>query len=533
MSKIGELVVKIGADASALKKGLADSSTQLETFGKKMETMSGKMKTMGATMSTAITLPIIGAIGASFKLASDYNESLNKVQVAFGDNSDQVTAWSQNTLKQFGLAKGTALDMAAGFGDMATSMGLNTQQAADMSTNLVGLAGDLASFKNIGFDEANTALTSIFTGETESLKKLGVVMTEQNINEWLASKGIKKKIGQMSQAEQVQARYNYVMEKTQNAQGDFARTQGGAANQTRIFWESLKELGQTFGEQILPVITPIIEKLNGLIQKFGKLSPTTKNLILIFAGIVAVVGPVLLILGTLAGAVSAISAALPILGGVFAALAGPVGIAIAIIAALIVIGVLLYKNWDKIKAFGVSMWDAIKIQWNNSAVILKNAMREAGQGIIEIWGKIKGAILDAVASAIEFVGATDKAAAVQYEADMAKYKSLGTYGKQGGRGEQNKKLFGYASGTTSARPGLAWVGERGPELVNFRGGEPVFNNRNSMAMMNPTITHTGTIKVEGVNSMSHLVGVTEIIASELAKDVRRWPSKTAALPSRA
>ena len=89
---------------------------------------------------------------------------MNKVEVAFGDNADEVKSWGDTTIKQFGIAKGTALDMASLYGDMATGMGVNTKEASKLSTNLTGLAGDLASFKNVSIDVAKTALAGVFTG---------------------------------------------------------------------------------------------------------------------------------------------------------------------------------------------------------------------------------------------------------------------------------------------------------------------------------------------------------------------------------
>lgn len=145
MSTIGELLVKIGADASGLSKGLNAASKDIETTKQKLESVGSKFKAIGGTMTAAVTLPVLAGATAAVKLASDYNESLNKVDVAFKNNAKEVEKWAGTTLKSFGIAKGTSLDMAATFGDMATSMGLNTAQAAQMSTKLVGLAGDLAS----------------------------------------------------------------------------------------------------------------------------------------------------------------------------------------------------------------------------------------------------------------------------------------------------------------------------------------------------------------------------------------------------
>lgn len=283
--------------------------SKLDNIDKKASKLGEGFSKVGKIISIGLTAPIVAAGTYAAKLASDFNESLNKVEVAFKGNAQEVKDWSDTTLKSFGLAKGTALDMASGYGDMATSMGLPTSSAAEMSKKLVGLAGDLASFKNIGISEANTALTAIFTGETESLKKLGIVMTAANLQEYAASQGIRTKILDMTQAEQTQLRYNYVMAKTVNAQGDFVRTGAGTANSARVLQESLKELGTTLGQNILPVITPIIQKISEMAQKFGELSPEAQKTILVVAGIVAVAGPLLIVVGSLTTAISAITAA--------------------------------------------------------------------------------------------------------------------------------------------------------------------------------------------------------------------------------
>ena len=134
-------------------------------------------------------MPLAAAGVASVNFSSDMQEAVNKVEVAFGNAADSVKSWSSTTLNSIGLAQGTALDMAALFGDMATSMGYSQDAAAQMSMALVNLAADLASFKNIGIDQASTALKSIFTGETESLKELGVVMTQANLEAYALAEG--------------------------------------------------------------------------------------------------------------------------------------------------------------------------------------------------------------------------------------------------------------------------------------------------------------------------------------------------------
>jgi hypothetical protein len=276
----------------------ADLDKELSSVDKKLQKLGDSTKKIGERLSLSLTAPLLLAGTAAVKLASDFDESMNKVQVAFKGSSKEVIAFSKTTLKSFGIAQGTALDMAAQFGDMSTSMGLSTGQASKLSTGLVGLAGDLASFKNMNIKEVTTALNGVFTGETESLKRLGVVMTENNLKHFAMSQGIKGNIKDLDESQKVLLRYNYVMAKTANAHGDFERTGGGAANQMRMFGESMKELGVSFGQVILPAVTSIIKALNGMLLKMNELSPATKTFLLIAGGIAALAGPMLYIAGS-------------------------------------------------------------------------------------------------------------------------------------------------------------------------------------------------------------------------------------------
>lgn len=281
------LMVKLLGDASSLKNSLRTSQSSLDRFSKKI----GKI---GKQLSVKLTLPIITAGGVAVKFASDLQESFNKVDVTFKNSSNEVRDFAKTALKQFGLAEGSALDMAATFGDMATGMGLTTDASADLAKSLVALTGDLASFKNLRADEVFTALTGVFTGETESLKRLGVVMTEHNLKQFAVNQGIQKNIKDMTQQEKIMLRMQYVTQVTANAQGDFARTSGGAANQTRIFREGLKELAANFGQLILPAFTKVVKKLNGFVDGLRNMDADTKKIAITIAGLAAAIGPAML-----------------------------------------------------------------------------------------------------------------------------------------------------------------------------------------------------------------------------------------------
>ncbi len=293
--RIGDVTIRIGASTKQLENDLRRAERSLQAT-------ADKFQTIGTNLTLGITAPLAIIGGASFKMASDFEESLNKVRVAFGESAGSVEEFAKTTITSIGLAEGSALEMASLFGDMATSMGLTRPAAAEMSKSLVTLAGDLASFKNIGIEEAQTALAGVFTGETESLKRLGVVMTEANVQAYALTQGITKKLNAMTQAEKVSLRYAYVMSVTKNAQGDFARTAGGAANQMRTTQEALKEAGQALGKILLPAFTAVITKINSAIKSFTNLDSGTKNFIISLAGVLAALGPVIYIVGVLKSA---------------------------------------------------------------------------------------------------------------------------------------------------------------------------------------------------------------------------------------
>lgn len=155
--------------------------------------------------------------------------------------------------------------MASTFMSMGNGMGISADTGKKMAKTLTGLAGDMASFYNVSQDVAQTALNSIYTGETESLKKFGVVMTEANLQQYAYSKGITKQVSAMSQLEKVYLRYSYVLNSTKNAQGDFARTSGSWANQVRLLKEQFSQLLGILGKGLISVLNPIIKALNTML----------------------------------------------------------------------------------------------------------------------------------------------------------------------------------------------------------------------------------------------------------------------------
>lgn len=372
------------------EKGIGDMPDipiEEKTIGvqEKLDALSGSMTNFGNKMSLAVTAPLVALGGKMVSSASDMEENLNKVDVAFGKSADKVKAWADTATESFGLSKNQALEATSLFGDMATSMGLPQDAAANMSTSLAGLAGDLASFKNIDIEQAMTALNGVFTGETESLKTLGIVMTETNLKQFAEDAGLV--YNEMSQAEKVQLRYAYVMETTKNAQGDYARTADGTANSMRTLQASFDNLIALLGESLLPAITPIIQFITDLLKKFSELDPGTQKMIVIIGAVLAALGPVMSVVG---GIISVVSTLIPIITAVVSAL-NPVTLAIgAVIAAI----VLLIKNWDTVKETMQKFDEFLQeiFAKNFTEVfgpVLGEALNAFFQNVENIWNSIK------------------------------------------------------------------------------------------------------------------------------------------------
>lgn len=203
----------------------------------------------------------------ALQVASDLTEVQNIADVAFGSMAWKAEKFSKSALEAFGMSELSAKKTSGTYMTMAKSAGINENAASDMAVTLAGLTGDVASFYNISQNLADVRLKSVFTGETETLKELGVVMTQTNLQAYALSQGINKNISDMNQAEQTTLRYNFVLDRLAFVQGDFARTSSSWANQIRILQECFKQLLGIIGNGLIAALTPVVQFLNMIISK--------------------------------------------------------------------------------------------------------------------------------------------------------------------------------------------------------------------------------------------------------------------------
>ena len=247
-------------------------------FESQMAGITGMAKKAGAALAAAFGVKKLVDFGKQcLELGSNLAEVQNVVDVTFPKMTAQVDEFAKSAAKSFGLSETMAKQYTGTFGAMAKAFGFTEKQAYDMGSTLTGLAGDVASFYNISQDEAYTKLKSVFTGETESLKDLGVVMTQTALDSYAMANGFGKTTSAMSEAEKVALRYQFVQDKLSAAQGDFARTSGSWANQCRILSLQMQSLMATIGQGLINLFTPIIRVINTVIGKLATLANAFKS----------------------------------------------------------------------------------------------------------------------------------------------------------------------------------------------------------------------------------------------------------------
>lgn len=246
-------------------------------FESQMAGITGLAKKAGATLAAAFGVKKLVDFGKQcLELGSDLAEVQNVVDVTFPKMTAQVDEFAKSAAQSFGLSETMAKQYTGTFGAMAKAFGFSEKQAYDMGTTLTGLAGDVASFYNLSQDEAYTKLKSVFTGETESLKDLGVVMTQTALDSYAMANGFGKTTSAMTEAEKVALRYQFVQDQLSAAQGDFARTSDSWANQCRILSLQTQSIMATIGQGLINLFTPVIKVINIAIGKLTTLADAFK-----------------------------------------------------------------------------------------------------------------------------------------------------------------------------------------------------------------------------------------------------------------
>ena len=349
---IGFLNFKFGADLKGFDRAMKKAQKNLKKFGKNIQRT-------GENLTTGLTLPILGLGAASLKLASDFEETNAKFKTVFSSIQAEAEQTAKVFADSFGLSDLAAKQLLSNTGDLLVGFGFTEKSALDLSKQVNELAVDLASFTNFsgGAEGASAALTKALLGERESIKSLGIAITEADLKQFAADHGLVWK--ELDRVAKANLTYQLALKQSSKAIGDFERTQDGFANQVRITKGELTDAAISLGEHLLPMAQKAIAVFRGLIERFNALSVSTKENIVKWGLIVAAIGPALIIFGKMVVGVSgliklfaALRTAVLATSGAFKALTvamvkNPIGAVIALLTTAAAGYFLLAENTKK------------------------------------------------------------------------------------------------------------------------------------------------------------------------------------------
>ncbi len=271
MAADGSVIIDTRMDTTGVQNGVSAIKQSFNGLG-------SAVKKIGLLIGGAFAVGKLVQFGKEcVELGSDLAEVQNVVDVTFTTMSDKVNEFAKNAMTSAGLSETMAKRYVGTFGAMSKSFGFSEAQAYDMSTALTQLTGDVASFYNISQDLAYIKLKSVFTGETETLKDLGVVMTQSALDQYALANGYGKTTSAMTEQEKVALRLAFVQKQLSAASGDFIRTSDSWANQVRVMQLQLQSLKATVGQGLINIFTPVLKVINVLLGKLATLANAFKS----------------------------------------------------------------------------------------------------------------------------------------------------------------------------------------------------------------------------------------------------------------
>lgn len=460
------------ASIQEAREELARASVALDQLedhtNKSTDAFSRLAKAIGLVM---IARKALDTIKTGIDYASDLAEVQNVVDVTFGSATEAINSWSKECLAAYGMNEVSAKRYAGTLGAMLKSSGLAGDAIVDMSKDMVGLAGDMASFYNLDLETAFEKIRSGISGETEPLKQLGINMSVANLEAYALSQGITTAYNEMSQAEQVMLRYNYLMSTTADAQGDFARTQDSYANQTRLLSESWLEFTGIMAEQLLPVLTTIVSWLNNIVAFLTENADMVSAVLVGLAttvGILAVAWVVhaaaqwLAVAANQALIVSLLSNPILwialIIGGLVAAMYRWIQSIGGVKNAWEICKLALIVGWNAVKlAFFTGVYwvidlvDKLKLCWQKAGVAIANFMGDMKVSVLTILQNMINGAIDIIN---KFIGVLNKIPGVSIDAiEHVTFATTAAAENEAAKSARAADLAAYESELASAKAG--------------------------------------------------------------------------------
>jgi hypothetical protein len=357
MSTVATLAAKLTMDSNNFE-------TKIDNAAKKLQNFGARATEAGRSLTGFLTVPIAGALGLAVDAASDLNESLSAVGTTYGDAAAGIISASEGAAKSVMMSQQQYLAAATVLGVYGQAAGLTGDDLTAFGNDSIRAAADLASFYNIPVDEALEAIQAGLRGEAEPLSRFGILMNEASLEAYALEQGIWDGTGAMTDQQKILARQGFIMDNLGAANGDAARTADSFANRMKTLRATLVNVAASIGNLLLPYAISLASKLQSLADRFQKLGDGTKKIILIFALIAAAIGPLLMVIGMLAGSIGSIIAIAPKLVNAFKvvrlAMMSSLGPILIIVAALAILYLIWSKDLFGIKTKITKWFDAFK-----------------------------------------------------------------------------------------------------------------------------------------------------------------------------
>lgn len=514
---------KAKAKLNDMEREVKQNDDAINGLGDEMEKTGKKTSTFGDVLKANLTSQaIIGGLKAisreiieisrsvvnfaadGVKLASDLGEVQNVVDTTFGKNAESIDKFAKSAASAYGLSELAAKQYTGTLGAMLKSMGLTDGNVLSMSKDMVGLAGDMASFYNLDTAEAFEKIRSGISGETEPLKQLGINMSVVNLQAFAAASGVKKTYNSMTQGEQAILRYKYLMKVTADAQGDFAKTSDGFANQQRILQLNVENLKAALGQKLLPTVTQVVSDLNKLLE--GEITvdeffdDISKTIDANLPDLISKAGKFVEEIG----------------GAILENLPELLNVAAEMLEAFV-------------KAFFTldNLYNISKTATDLVLDLATDILNATGQkNVIDALGRIGGAIVQGIWDSLK-----QHWRALWYGDDNPIANSSFGHASGSGGGGKGGGGFGSIGSTGFGRgyaSGLDYVPyddfkaylHKGEMVLPAIDAQALRGVRGGLSASSTTVNHTGTIHVEGVNSQGELEAVAEFVVEKIARESR-------------
>ena len=383
--------VRMTLDSSNFNSGMSQAQSKMSSFKGKMKEVGSGLQNVGKVM-TATGVGMIGAVGGIVAKGAEWSASVESVNFLYGNLDKSVQKAIQSNManaKSLGMTEQQYKSNATSLATFLSNMGFTNEEIANMSEKSMNLAADLGALADVPVDQAMGDFKSALMGNYEALDKYGVNISAATLenSEYVQSLG--KSWNQLSDNEKMMAVYNEVMRQSASAQGLAKQEAGSFSSQMKLLKESIGETVGQLGDALLPVLEPIVAKIQEVVQNVSKWiqeNPKLAQAILIVVGslgaLLAIAGPIVMAIGMASVAMAGFSmASLPVIGTIAAIVAG--------ITLLVAAIALIAFNWDSIKAKTIEVWNNIKTFCMNTWNSLKASASS-------IWNGIKTGIVNIV-----------------------------------------------------------------------------------------------------------------------------------------